>query len=66
MQQRRRFKQTESLKDRLVAFANDALKKASEMQPSRERDDLIKNARRAETAAHIDEWINSTGLQPPK
>ena len=66
MQQRRRFKQTESLKDRLVAFANDAVEKASGMQPSPERSDLIKSARRAETAAHIDEWINSTGLQPPK
>ena len=66
MQQRRHFKQTEPLKDRLAAFAKDALDEASRMHPCRERDDLLKSARRADTTAHIDEWVNSTGLQPPK
>lgn len=66
MQTRRRFKQTESFKDRLSSFAKDALDRASLLPPGREREALIKNARRADTAAHIDEWANSPGLRPPK
>jgi len=27
---------------------------------------LLKNAQQADTAAHMDDWLNSTGLQPPK
>jgi hypothetical protein len=27
---------------------------------------LIRRARQAETALHLNEWVNSPGLQPPK
>jgi hypothetical protein len=64
--QRRRFKQTTSLKDRLASFAEELKTKALQAQPGPERDDLLKRARRADTASHIDEWANSPGLQPPK
>ena len=64
--QRRRFKQTTSLKDRLASFAEELKVKASELRPGPERDDLLKRARQADTASHIDEWANSPGLQPPK
>jgi hypothetical protein len=64
--QRRRFKQTTSLKDRLASFAEELKAKASELRPGPERDDLLKRARQADTASHIDEWANSAGLQPPK
>jgi hypothetical protein len=30
------------------------------------RDATLKKARQAEAAAHMDEWLNSPGLQPPK
>ena len=30
------------------------------------RDVLMKKAREIETAAHIDDWVSSQGLQPPK
>jgi hypothetical protein len=62
---RRRVKHETTLKDRLVSFAMDARDAASQLPAGVERDDLIKCARRAETAAHLDEWINSSGLQPP-
>jgi hypothetical protein len=62
--QRRRFKQTISLKDRLASFAVEIRKKASELRPGPERDALLKRARQADTASHIDEWANSPG--PPK
>jgi hypothetical protein len=64
--QRRRIKQTTSLKDRLASFAEELKAKASELRPGPERDDLLKRARQADTASHIDEWANSPGLQPPK
>jgi hypothetical protein len=31
-----------------------------------ERDDLLRKARQAETAAHIDQWVSSPGLRPPE
>jgi hypothetical protein len=64
--QRRRIKQTTSLKDRLTSFAKEIREKASQLRPGPEQDALLKRASRAETASHIDEWANSPGLQPPK
>jgi hypothetical protein len=66
MTERRRFKQTISLKDRLIAFAKDARDRAAQLAPGMEREDLLKKARLADTASHIDDWANSPGLQPPK
>ena len=63
---RRRFKQTESLKERLASFAKEVRAKADHMPCGRERDELLKKASRAETASHLDDWANSPGLQPPK
>jgi hypothetical protein len=65
MSKRRRFKQTQSLKDRLILFARNASKKASELPPGPAHDDLLRKARQAETASHIEEWVNSPGLQSP-
>jgi hypothetical protein len=62
---RRRFKQTTSLKDRLTAFAEEARARARSVNGP-ERDELLKKARRADTAAHINDWANSAELQPPK
>ncbi len=66
MQKRRRFKQIESLHERLSAFARDARDQADRLRPGPERDELLKKARQADTASHIDSWANSPGLQPPK
>ena len=65
MNKRRRVKQTISFKERLAAWAEDVRKQAAQIAPGAERDDMLKRARQADTAAHIDEWANSTGLQPP-
>jgi hypothetical protein len=66
MQYRRRFKQTEALKDRLASIAKKARERASLLPPSPERDDLLRRASQADTASHVDEWVNSPGLQPPE
>ena len=66
MQRRRRFKQILSLQDRLTAWADQVRRHAEKLPPGPERDALLKKARQADTASHIDEWANSSGLQPPK
>ncbi len=66
MQTRRRFKQALSLQDRLTAFAADVRNQASALPPGPKKDDLLRRARIAETTAHLDDWVNSPGLQPPK
>jgi hypothetical protein len=64
--QRRRFKQTISLKDRLASFSQEIREKAAKLRPGAEQDALLKKARQADTAAHLTEWANSPELQPPK
>jgi hypothetical protein len=66
MTTRRRFNQTLSFKDRLAAFAEDARAQAARLPPGLEQDDMLRKARQADTAAHLAEWANSPGLQPPK
>lgn len=61
MRRRSRFQQTTTLKDRLALFAEVVRKKASELRPGPEQDALLKKARQADTAAHLDEWANSNG-----
>jgi hypothetical protein len=64
--QRRRFKQTLSLEERLRLQAEADRARATALPPSKERDDLLLRARRADTASHLTEWLNSPGLQPPR
>jgi hypothetical protein len=66
MEQRRRFKQTVSLKDRLSAFVRAMQERAEITPPGPERDEILKKVRQAETASHLDNWATSPGLQPPK
>lgn len=66
MPKRRRFKHSQSLQDRLAAFAKSVREKAEDLPPGIERDDMLRKARQADTAAHLDNWVNSPGLQPPK
>ena len=59
MQKRRRFKQTKSLKDRLLEKAQNLREQAKLLPYGSVRDATLKKARQAEAAAHIDEWLNS-------
>jgi len=58
--------QSKSSKDRLLRQAQRDRDRAMTLPPGAERDALIKKASQAETAAHIDEWLSSPGLRPPK
>jgi hypothetical protein len=67
MLKRRRLKQSASLKDRLASFAKKVREKASTLPPGAEKNDLLRRACQADTASsHLDGWINSSELQPPK
>ena len=49
-----------TFQERLDAQKAHLEKKASQLKPGPERDDLL---RRAE---QVNEWLNSSGLQPPR
>jgi hypothetical protein len=63
--QRRRFKNTLTFPDRLGKEAKRLREEAETKPPGPERDALLRKARQADTAAHIDQWISSPGLKPP-
>ena len=64
--QRRRFKQTQSLEERLSEEAKRLREEAKSLPPGAVREEMIRKARQAETASRMNEWLTSPGLQPPK
>ena len=64
--ERRRFKQSASLDQRLLQQAERLRKEAHGIPPGAQRDRLLRLARQAETGAHMSEWLASPGLQTPK
>jgi hypothetical protein len=45
----------------------EALKREAEQLPyGREFEELMRKARQLETASHINEWLSSPGLAPPR
>ena len=64
---RRRVKQPTSLDDRLAKQARQIRTQAEALpHGSKEREGLMRKARQADTASHMNEWLTSSGLQPPK
>jgi hypothetical protein len=63
--ERRRFKQTQSLEERLAEEAKRLRAEAKLLPPGTARDELIRRARQAETGSHMSEWLRSPGLRPP-
>ena len=61
--QRRRFKQSQSLRQRLI---EQVKRLREETRPGVDRETFLRKARQAETAVHIDEWLSSPGLRSPK
>lgn len=64
--QRRRFKQTTSLEERLAEQAQRLRLEAKLLPPGIERERAIRKARQAETGSHVSEWLTSPGLRAPK
>jgi hypothetical protein len=65
MQTRRRFKQTLTFFQRCSEEAERLRVEARTLPPGREQEEMLKKARQAETAAHIENWLRSPELQPP-
>ena len=59
-----RLKQFLSLNDRLKLFSDKLKAQASRLRPGPEQDTLLKSI--ADTASHINRWVNSPGLRSPK
>jgi hypothetical protein len=66
MQQRRRFKQTESLEERLAEEAKQLREQAQLLPPGPLRENVLRKARQAETGSRMSEWLRSPGLQKPQ
>ena len=64
---RRRIKHTATFEERLAEEAIK-FKEAAQKQPpeSTARELLLRRARQAETASHINNWLRSPGLHPPR
>ena len=65
MTHRRRVKQTTTLEERLSTHADQLRAKAKAM-PRIERERILRKARQFDIALHINDWLTSPGLQPPK
>ncbi|MCE3258155.1 MAG: hypothetical protein K0Q64_2238 [Nitrobacter vulgaris] len=66
MEQRRRFKQSLPLGDRLSAFIHVMRERAELVGPGSERDEILKKVKKAETAVEMERAVNSPKLKPPK
>lgn len=66
IKRRRRIKHQKTFQERLTEEAARFRQAANDLPPGTIRELLLKRARQAETAAHIDEWLSSPGLQPPR
>ena len=64
-QARRRIKHEKSFQERLAEEAIRFNEAAKDLPPGTARELLLRRARQAQTAAHINDWLNSPGLQPP-
>jgi len=65
--ERRRSNEKLTFKQRLAAEAMRFREAAEKEKPgTTARELLLRRARQAETACHIDEWLNSPGLTSPK
>jgi hypothetical protein len=54
-----------TLIDRLMLEANRLQDEAHKLPHGPLRDAMIRKARQSETAAHVDQWLSSPGLQSP-
>ena len=64
--QRRRFKQILSFPDRLAQEAERLREEAKKMPHGKEREELLRKARQADTALRINDWLSSLGLKQPE
>jgi hypothetical protein len=65
-ERRRRLKRTQTFEELLAEEAARFRIAADELPPGTARELLLRRARLAETASHMNDWLHSPGLQPPR
>lgn len=65
MIERRRFKQTFTLKDRLAQDIEHLSDQAKNMKPGVALDQILHRIRQNQTASEINNWLGSPGLRAP-
>jgi hypothetical protein len=60
------FKQPWLWRRRLAAQAERLKEQAKKLPSGEQRDEIERKVRQMETASHINEWLTSPGLLPPK
>jgi Mg-chelatase subunit ChlD len=63
---RNRRKHVKGTTERLLESATEARAQAALLPPGRLQRELLRKAREAETTAHLNDWLTSPGLRPPK
>ncbi|MBR0874390.1 hypothetical protein JQ633_28820 [Bradyrhizobium tropiciagri] len=61
MQKRRRFKQVQSLEERLAGEAKRLREMAGSLPPGADREAMLRKARHVEAGGQISEWLTSPG-----
>ena len=65
MQKRRRIKHEKTFQERLAEEAERFREAAARLSPGTAQELLLRRARQAETASHMNEWLSSKGLERP-
>jgi len=66
MVKRNRRKNSVAFEQRLQRLAGEAREAAGRLPDGQQRDALLRKARQAETAAHLNQWLSSPGPQSPR
>jgi hypothetical protein len=66
MSERRPVEQVLSIEQRFADEAKRLRREAQGTPPGIQRDQLLRMARQAEAASHINKWLTSPGLRSPK
>jgi hypothetical protein len=66
MTKRRRFKQSQTIEQRLADEAKRLREEAKLLPPGAAKEAKLRKARQCETGSHMSEWLRSPGLQSPK
>jgi hypothetical protein len=63
---KRRWSVSQTFEDRIAAEKARLEAQVADVPHGPVRDDMLKKIRQLETASHVNEWLTSPGLQPPK
>ena len=55
-----------TFEQRVAAEKSQLEAQAAKLRPGQQKDELLHKIAQLETAARLNDWLNSPGLQPPK